>query len=198
MLERPPPRFRRLISVGLSLLLLVGVSSPAWGDDATTIKLNDCGGVFNEHRRTTYVNTHCTIKGTSCNCNIQDSTPLVTEEIRTGGRCQIVEPYLQPYTDGTLHISCIMGFQLRNKSYNLCGKGTIYTAACGLQPTMSLRFKDGINPLVFGKSPNPTFVQATPNNSSVRDLTIQNHVPLVSQCPKDTATDILSFTPEIL
>ena len=31
MLERPPPRFRRLVSVFAALLLLVGVSSPAWG-----------------------------------------------------------------------------------------------------------------------------------------------------------------------
>lgn len=32
MLERPPPRLRRLISVFAALLLLAGVSSPAWGE----------------------------------------------------------------------------------------------------------------------------------------------------------------------
>ena len=37
MLERPPPRFRRLVSVGLSLLLLAGVSSPAWGKNSYEI-----------------------------------------------------------------------------------------------------------------------------------------------------------------
>lgn len=34
MLKRPPPRFRRLASGTLSLLLLVGVSSPAWGENS--------------------------------------------------------------------------------------------------------------------------------------------------------------------
>ena len=36
--KTPPPRLRRLVSVSLSLLLLAGVSSPAWGEDWTTIQ----------------------------------------------------------------------------------------------------------------------------------------------------------------
>ena len=203
MLERPPPRFRRLVSVGLSLLLLAGVSSPAWGEDADTyITLDSCGWVGSPTglSRTARVWTSCTNRGTSCDCEIQDSTPHSLYEIRTGGGCWIGEPYMRPYTDGILHVYCRMTYKDTNdpaRVLAVCGEGTRFTTACGLQPTMSLRFKRRNKSLVFGKNVSPVSVQATPNNSSVSSLEIRGYVPLVFQISKDATTDILSFTPEI-
>ena len=207
MLERPPPpRFRRLVSVGLSLLLLAGVSSPAWGEDEneTTIELTEdypeSGVSFYEK---TKVKAHCKLDKMICDCSIQYDLKPYTFRYANYAEC-FIRHNLQPYTDGNLYIECRKEFLSPDIGDKVggarlaYGRGTIYTTACGLYPTMSLKFKDRINPFIFGKSVTPVSVQATAGQSSVKDLRIQNHKPLVSLLLKDVTTDIFSFTPEIL
>ena len=180
------------------------MSSPAWGYDETTIEVTNgaWGGDPSGYSETVKVRAYCTIRGMTCDCDVQSDLHQDPGSHRYAG-CQVVEPRLQPYTNGNLYVECerMYGVYCGNGTdclYTARGRGTIYTTACGLYPTMSLKFKDGINPFIFGKSVTPVSVQATAGQSSVKDLRIQNYEPLISSLPKDTTTDIFHFMPEIL
>lgn len=192
MLERPPPpRFRRVVSVGLSLLLLAGVSSPAWGDTGD--------------RNFTYCDPHivgdCASFSYNYNCEVTYDLKCFCSVEANGydpyTHCYIRERPQIPYSTGLMKIFCEYRFSSTpDRGIYRSGYDSI-TVDCGEPLTLQLTPKEKRN-LILGKEVKSVTIQSFLKNSSAREVKIQGRVEAVSAIPKERQIDLYSFVPSIL